>query len=220
MRFKAKDSHGNFYEATGSSIVKNRACLYNLPDFEEVYGGSSATIGFNILAGRNYELKLDVFSWPATEVAGDMYNMGVLLVHSHAGPNAHQCSPGQSDLFWDVIGHNTPHSYELQSETWNGPGLPPFNLTEVPPVHLAIIEGCDTGLGFTYQSAMLPYENVYSNGFVENQAVVGFGGKMWTPESERLVEWIMSPLVAGDSVWKAREVFAGKNLYEMEQQRP
>ncbi|MGE0001088.1 MAG: hypothetical protein AB7T05_03345 [Fimbriimonadaceae bacterium] len=161
VRFKAKDSHGNFYEATGVSVVKNRACLYNYPEFLEIYGGDSSTLAYNMLSGKNYDRKLMNDSWPNSVLSAELHNPGIWIVHTHANNNWHYCSPGSSSVYHGIPATGTPNYGEAR-DYHNGDWFPPFNSTANPPVHLAIMQGCNTGPPIQYVAILLPYFTEYN----------------------------------------------------------
>ncbi len=202
VRFKAKDSHGNFYEAAESSVVKNGAKLHDLPEFVETYGGDLASTADGIVSGLNLQRSYLSDSWPTTIAAARIARASFWVVWTHAGPNAHQCSPGQGDLVWSSIGTGDV-SYDFWRAEANGFGWPPFNDTGNEPVELALLLGCKMGSSSAFLTAIEPHGTNYDPFTIRDKAVVAAYGQLFIGDGSRLADWLITSLTGGQTVHKA-----------------
>lgn len=213
VRFKARDRRGVFYEASGSSVVKNSAKLHDLPEFAEYAGGALASQATAELSGSNIASSYLSDTWPTTVAATRIQAASVWVVWTHAGPTAHQCSPGQSDLVWASIGLGD-QSYDYWRAAANGFGLPPFNDTHNQPVELALLLGCRMGETDKFLTAIEPHGTAYEPNLIRDKAVVAAYGKLFIRDGERLAAWFVDPLAVGMTVRRACLALFTKAVYE------
>ncbi len=199
------DSEADFWERTHSAPVINRALLFGRYDLEGefiTYNHETGNYSFGdenwtgvkvskpLLEAINYDCALDTTFWAGSLVLQTMPTRTVLHLHSH----------GDAAKFWDdqndyslaypsnppslparsifPLNATLPHvALFPQRILDHGSGPPPFN-TGWPPITLAFIDACETGLTNAYAEALLyPYGNAYTGlgqPFPENQAQCGY----------------------------------------------
>ncbi|MGE0001207.1 MAG: hypothetical protein AB7F50_11315 [Fimbriimonadaceae bacterium] len=217
VRFKAKGSHGNFYEATGSSIVKNAAVALNLYAFNGVWGGLGAAIVGNELASSNYTLFIDLGpDWDKESVAFHQQHNGVYYVNSHGSQGIkHQTNGivdyGGQEVPEDVFSYGAVDAYDIYKTDVAGVGLFPFNSTGIPPTLFAHLDFCTAMENVPRPSdfgvLLYPYSNAYGDPPARNQAVFGYNGYTLVDESENSAWHMFSRMAGGATAHKARGGF-------------
>lgn len=181
--------------------------------------------------GANYHLEAyeNDLMWTGTECLSDIFNATVFYVTSHGFANGFWTD--ENDYVYDrtldsdgpptllerfVSGTGTPSSVRYPvlpvRQSANGSSstyLPPYNDGE-PPVNLAFIQACSTsGDNHLAEGFLWPYGNVYSgvSDFPENQALVGYGSKVYFYQLVDLVETFFITLIDnGATVFESRVV--------------
>lgn len=229
------DSEAEFWERSHSAPVINRALLFGRYDLEEepvsfinipgyyTFGDenwNSVKVSRPLLESINCDCAFDTTFWSGSLVLQTMPTCTVIHLHSHGDeldiwddqndytldyPNNPPQLPGRSIMPMTAY---SPHvALHPQRVLDHGTGPPPFN-TGWPPITLAFMDACCTGLNQAYSAALLyPYGNAYTGlwqEFPENQAQCGYRFKFKLKYTRECNSEFWGALADGFSVDYAR----------------
>ena len=192
----AWDSAGQMASDSRLITVYNKATLYGRNEWENDPSAPSAGVPIASfwLSTMNHDVSHVCTSqgWTKAMLLNDVYPCTVFYVNTHGyGVEGEHTAPAwiESDI-GELIYHEEVGVVREQAV---GLGVPPFN-TGNPPISLAFVDACLTGLnnGFAY-ALLTPFDNAYTHHWCENQAEVGW-------RIETLVDYTS---VANEGFWSA-----------------
>lgn len=160
--------------------------------------------------------------WTATQFATAAEACNVLHVHSHGSPervwsdsndywinHPQDCDPPVCIYGGALPGNAETGAVSLLNirMSANGQGLPPYNSTGSPPINIAYIDACNTGVNNSFaDGALFPYGNTYvgTSGTPEGQAVFGHAIPVYSSEAEATNEHLWEALRLGYTAHEAR----------------
>lgn len=185
------DDFGDFYHAEGSSIVKNRALLY------DGIGGIwfTASLISTLLPTTKWNVFTKQAPWTANDVFYQMEDPAsnrictILNLSCHgnvstsgigmlAAPLNAVNDPPPSETFWSIHNPAWPAELDFLSErqadmTVNTP-YPPFNVSENIPISFAHLDSCLTGADSKFDSILYPNYDNYGDLKNTDQAVIAY----------------------------------------------
>lgn len=214
VRFKANDSHGNFYEDAGSATVKNAVVALNLYAFNGIEGGLGAWMVEDRLTGLNYSQFIDLGpTWEKESVAFHQQHNNVYYVNSHGAQGIKHETNGIADYGGQevaevVYSFAASDSYDIFKGDTMGTGFPPFNSTENAPTFFAHLDFCtameNVPRASDFGILLYPYFNAYGDPPARNQAVFGYNGYTLIHESENSAWHIFDRMRSGATAHRAR----------------
>jgi hypothetical protein len=194
----------------GGAVVKNTARLYSYWATASMPGGYGALGAHNRISPSNYDRTLMQNGWTLSVLEAHIENAGIWYINDHSTPTSHNVnSPLVQAYDWPAAG--TPNYLDWRGPA-NGSGIPPFNSTQNPPVHLAVFHGCDTGDADIFRPVLRPFYNAHSSLPFANQAAFGILHKPLVDEAQLFADRLFEELMRGHTVRRARFKFVERNM--------
>ncbi len=185
VRMEATSNMGNTGTFVNRGTVYNKATLYGRNEWEANPAWASAgvpaanqwlTTILHTTAPQNITK-----GWDSNAVLNDIIPGTVFYVNTHGNNSPNPLFLSDSDELTHVQEFVFPNSsYSTTNQVLEyrklavGSGTPPFN-SGLPPVNLAFLDACLTGLDNAFADAFLwPYTNYFSNSYTVDQAEVGW----------------------------------------------
>lgn len=149
--------------------------------------------------------------WTKQMLLGDLYPCTVFYVNTHG----YGVEGEHTALAWiesDVGEFIYPAEVDAVRLDAVGSGVPPFN-TGTPPIGLAFVDACLTGLNSAFAYALLePYDNAYTHNWCENQAQVGWRIRTLVNRTRVCNEAFWTALAQGKMALQARNEMVRRYL--------
>lgn len=200
------------------------------------YSGSYATGNPNwkgldtacdYVEAMNYELvrRVTYFQWNKLELLPAIEDCNVRYIHTHGNsgsfwtdandywysyPNPPSLPP--ENAYPVTVPMTDPNGFAIKPSriVGNGTGLPPINSTRNPPINLAFIDACCTGVENYFAEALLyPHGNIYAgtSWWPENQSQVGYSIIAKLDETKPSGQAFWEELMNEKTVDEARQAF-------------
>lgn len=209
ISFQAEDNYARFYNASGSAVTSNRAVAFDRNDFSLLTGGAGAHMVWEKFGPTNYSrFYINTIGWSANDISLQMSGTSVLYVNTHGNnfPARHSSDIDEGGspmeylfpLFttaqWDGTTYSGLSYFNMRNAV-NGGGLPPYKSTHQPPISLFMLDAC---LACTdeidYSQALFPYGTIYADGYLRNQAKMGWTCLEYPVHSELRMQILMNHL--------------------------
>jgi hypothetical protein len=147
---------GQVYQASMTVPVYNKAALYGRHQWEiDLFDGTDGTPpAQQWLTQMNHTcVVVTTLGWTAEQILGDIQRCTVFYVNTH-GDASPEFESDVDEINGGIVELVTPGEVQEARETGMGAGQPPFN-SGTPPVNLAFVDACETGLNNAFADAFL-----------------------------------------------------------------
>ncbi|MGE0000653.1 MAG: hypothetical protein AB7F50_05890 [Fimbriimonadaceae bacterium] len=208
VEFVFLDSLGVWRQDEMQAPDKNRLISYGHHDSS--IQPKAAPIPVNVLSGLNYDTALhDGDGWNGTQFLSDMAGSTAVQIASHGGPG--HFADDHDDLVY-ALGSPSVLESRMQQVT---SGLPPFNVSELPPIAFAVLFCCCSGVDDRFLSFAFPGQNAYSPA-MGDQAVVAFASSTYNVQLADMSMVLHEHLAVGFSVYAARQYVVNDDRFSVE----
>ncbi len=215
--FEATDNFGRLYTDRTARMVKNRALIMNHP-FEDISPITRwMTQSFDVVMehltqkaaqydyAKYQQMYLTGSGWGPQSVANNLPNTTFMYVNSHGSSGSHQTGQADGDggflsMYAQYITPNQSYFDLLVQNT--GAGLPPFNSTNTPPIHITFFDTCVTMQSDDMELLLFPYMNQFAGTihFEKNQAVAGWTCYTQATKSRFTADHLVNALAKGYTI--------------------